>query len=231
MKNFYLTCAACLFVLTAVAQESKDISIEKAILKQSLVYGDNSAAVNSIYAIIAKEGKTSSYKDSLAYLYFSGNRFSSCFMVCTDILAQNSGKLEILEMQAVSLDKMGAFDKAAQAYAKLTSKTNNNYHAYKLANLNVSMKKYPEAMVAVKKAESLNDTGKIQVTYNINKNYTQQVSLLAAIANVRGIIEFELDKLEAAKVSFQKAIKLQDDFVLAKENLQAVIAGKKVKKE
>ncbi|MDY7395623.1 hypothetical protein UMM65_10245 [Aureibaculum sp. 2210JD6-5] len=231
MKNFYITLSAFLAIATIYAQNSTDTSLDKAVLKQAMRYADADVAKKSMYDIIAKEGDNSTYKDSLAYLYFNDRKFASCFMVCTDILSKDGNKQEVLEMQAISLENMGAFDKAAQSYAKLTVKSGNNYHAYKLANLYFAMKKYDEAYKAVQKAQELKDTGEIKVSYAVNKNYQQQVALLAAISNLKGLIEFEQDKMDAAKISFQKAVELQDDFVLAKENLQAVIDGKQVKKE
>ena len=231
MKKYYITLSALLAFVSFYAQTTKDITLDKTVMKQALRYGDNIIAVNSIYQIIAKEGATSVYKDSLAYLYFAGRNYSSCFMVCSDILSRDGTKLPILEMQAVSLEGLGAVDKAAQVYAKLVVKSNNNYHAYKLANLYFALKKYDEAYKAIQKAQQLKDKGTIKVTYAVNKNYNQQVSLLAAISNLKGLIEFEQGKNELAKASFKKAVDLQGDFVLAKENLQAILEGKKVKKE
>jgi len=231
MKKFYITLSALLAFISFYAQETNDITLDKAVMKQALRYGDDNIATNSLYNIIAKEGATSVYKDSLAYLYFRGRKYSSCYMVCSDILSRDGNKQDILEMQAVSLESLGAIDKAAQVYAKLVVKSANNYHAYKLANLYFSVKKYDEAYRSIKKAQELKDTGKIKVTYAVNKNYNQQVSLLAAISNLKGLIEFEQDKMDLAKTSFKKAVDLQADFVLAKENLQAVIEGKQVKKE
>jgi len=231
MKKYYITLSALLAFISIYAQDQKDISLDKLVMRQSLLYGDNDVAVNSIYTIIAKEGVNSTYKDSLAYLYFGGRKYSSCYMVCKDILSRDGNKLEILEMQAVSLENLGAVDKAAQTYALLTVKSKNNYHAYKLANLYFAGKKFDEAYKAIAKAQELKDTGEIKVSYAINKNYNQQVSLLAAISNLKGLIEFEQDKMDLAKASFKKAVELQEDFVLAKENLQAVIDGKQVKKE
>ncbi|PID69628.1 MAG: hypothetical protein CR989_00625 [Flavobacteriales bacterium] len=231
MKRFYITLSAVLAVASFYAQSDADISQDKAVFKQAMIYADADVAINALYDIIAKEGDNSIYKDSLAYLYFSGRKYSSCFMVCADILSKDNKKQNILEMQAISLENMGAIDKAAQAYAKLTIMTNNNYHAYKLGNLYFALKKYDDAYKAVKKALELEDKGTIQVNYRVNQNYTQQVALLAAIYNLKGLIEFEQEKNDLAKLSFQKAVDLQDDFVLAKENLQAVIDGKKVKKE
>ena len=231
MKKFYITLSTLLAFISFYAQETNDISLDKKIMLQALRYGDNTIAANSLYSIIAKEGDNSVYKDSLAYLYFNGRNYSSCFMVCSDIISRDGNKQEIIEMQAISLEKLGAIEKAAQVYAKLVVKSNNNYHAYKLANLYFSVKKYDESYRAVKKAQELKDTGEIKVTYAVNKNYNQQVALLAAISNLKGLIEFEQDKMELAKASFKKAIELQADFVLAKENLQAVNEGKQVKKE
>ena len=217
MKKYYITLSALLAFISFYAQETPDITIEKAVLKQALIYNDENIAANSLYNIIAKEGETSIYKDSLAYLYFTGRKFPSCFMVCTDILSRDGNKQDVLEMQAVSLENMGAVDKAAQVYAKLVTKSASNFHAYKLANLYFAMKKYDEASRAIQKALELKDAGTIKVSYAVNKNYSQQVSLLAAISNLKGLIEFEQGK--------------NSEFVLAKENLQAVIEGKQVKKE
>ena len=227
MKNYIFGVTLLLTVAVVSAQEAQDTALDKQIMRQALAYGDNNIAVNSIYNIIAKEGANSTYKDSLAYLYFNGRRFSSCFMVCKDILSRDSNKKEILEMQAVSLESLGVLDQAAQSYALLVVKSNNNYHAYKLANIYYALKKNKEALNAIKKAESLTDSGKIKITTPINKNLTQQVSLKSAIANLRGLIQFDMDDIEGAKVSFQEAVTLEPEFKLAQENLEAAKEGKK----
>ena len=231
MRKYYITLSALLAFMTFYAQETNNTDLDKNIINQALRYADIDVAVKSMYSIIAKEGANSTYKDSLAYLYFRDRRYSSCFMVCTDILAKDGNKMDILEMQAVSLESLGVLDKAAQVYAKLVVKSNNNFHAYKLANLYFAQKKYDEAYNAIKRAQELKDAGTIEVTFAVNKNYNQQVVLLAAISNLKGLIEFEQDKMDLAKASFQKAIEIQSDFVWAKENLEAVAQGKEMKME
>lgn len=226
MKKYYITLSALLAFMSLYAQEQKDTSLEKQVMRQALAYADTDIATNSIYAIIAKEGANSTYKDSLAYIYYGARNYSSCFMVCTDILSKDGDKQDILEMQAISLESLGAIDKAVQSYAKLTVKSNNNFHAYKMANLYYGLKKYTEGLMAINKAEELKDTGKLNVSYSINKNHSQKVPLKAAIANLKGLIQFALKDNTAAKVSFERAISLHGDFVFAKENLQAVIDGK-----
>lgn len=231
MKKYYLTLSAILAFLSFYAQNPGDIETDKAVVKQALLFADPNVAANSMYNIIAKEGANSTYKDSLAYLYFSGRRYSSCFMVCSDILSRNPDKKDILEMEAVSLENLSAYEKAAQVYAKLVTKTNSNYHAYKMANLYYVLKKYDQATMAIDKAIQLKDTGEIKVSFAINQNYSQQVPLAAAIENLKGLIEAARENKDAATASFQKAVDLFPDFVLAKENLEAMKAGKEVKKE
>ena len=62
----------------------------------------------------------------------------------------------------------------------------------------------------------------IRCLFSINQNHTQQVELLAAIPYLKGVIEIDLDKETEAKASFQKALKIQPDFVLAQENFDAL---------
>ena len=230
MKKYYITLSALLAFMSFYGQETKDTSLDKLIMQQALAYGDNTIATNSMYAIIAKEGANSTYKDSLAYVYFGSRKYSSCFMVCTDILSRDGSKKDIMEMQAISLESLGAYDKAAQSYAKLVVKSDNNYHAYKLANIYYNLKKNKEALNAIKRAEELKDNGQVKITTPINKNLNQQVSLLSAIANLKGLIQFDMDDLEGAKKSFQQAVTLEPEFKLANDNLEAVKAGK-AKKE
>jgi tetratricopeptide (TPR) repeat protein len=221
MKNLvYLL--TFIITTTTIAQTANSITLEKQKLKQALAYGDTTIAANSMFSIISLEGPQSTYKDSLAYLYFNGRNYVSCFLVINDILKNKPENLELLEMKAVSLESMGAIQKASEAYKSLLIKTNNNYHAYKLAGLQLALKKFEEAYVSVKKAYQLPDDGTMEITFQVNKNYNQNVGLKAAIAYLEGIIALNLDKSDAAKLSFETAVKLFPDFVLAKSKLETL---------
>ena len=221
MKNL-LYIFTFVITTTAIAQTANSITIEKQKLRQALAYGDNTIAAASMYAIINLEGPQSVYKDSLAYLYFNGRNYSSCFLVTNDILKSKPNNLEILEMKAISLETLGAYDKAIEDYENLLSKTSNNYHAYKLASLQFDLNKFEEAYVSIKKADQLPDDGSSKITFQVNKNYNQNVDLKAAIAYLEGIIAMNLEKNDAAKLSFERAIKIFPDFVLAKGKLSSL---------
>ena len=224
MKNNLLIVVATLIFSINYAQNSKieEIKIEKETLKKAKLYGDQAVAINSLYALIVLEGENSTYKDSLAYSYFSSRNYAPCFMITSEVLNRDPNHIDMMEMNGISLESLGALEKAAEVYSKLLESSNNNYHAYTIANLNYRMKKYDEALAGILKAESLNDEGKFKVTFSINQSHTQQVELLAAIPYLKGLIELELKNKDAAKISFAKAVKIQPDFVLAKENLETI---------
>ena len=64
---------ALLFFVTILgsAQVQNGVELEKAKMKQALTYGDKNVAISKMYDIIALQGATSNFKDSLAYLYFN----------------------------------------------------------------------------------------------------------------------------------------------------------------
>ena len=218
MKNI-LYIFAFIITTTAIAQTSNTVEFEKQKLKQALAYGDKTIAASSMYSIINLEGPQSSYKDSLAYLYFNDRNYVSTFLVTNDILKNKPDNVELLEMQAISLESMGAIKKASEAYTTLLTKTNNNYHGYKLAGLQFRLNEFDKAFSTIKKADQLADNEAMKIKFQVNKTYNQNVDLKAAIAYLEGIIAINLKKSEEAKISFARAIKIFPDFVLAKGEL------------
>ena len=208
-----------IFNMNAQSNKAEAIAMEKKIIKMAKNIGDPNVATLSMYKLIALEGEKSTYKDSLAYVYFTSRRYAPSFMMASEVLKRNPGHKEMLEIKAVSLESLGAYTKAAESYKELFVKTNNNFHGYNLAKLLYSTKKYEESYLTLKKIEKLNDSGKYKVTFSINKNHNQQVELLAAIYYLKGLSAKELNKIPEAKASFEKAYKIQPDFILAKDQL------------
>jgi tetratricopeptide (TPR) repeat protein len=209
------------FVLatTAIAQNTNSLEFQKLKLKQAKAYADKAVTADVMQTIILLEGPQSTYKDSLAYMYFNARNYVSTFLVCNDILKMRPNNMEILEMKSFSLENMGAIDNAITSYKELFSKSNNNYHAYKIAGLLLALNKFDEAYTTIKKADALPDDNKMTVSFMVNKNYNQNVKLKAAIAYLEGIIALNLKKDAEAKVSFERALQIFPDFVLAKSKL------------
>ena len=221
MKKLYVSFVIGLFGLTVVAQTGNNeaIALEKEVIRTAKKMGDPNVATYSMYKLIALEGANSTYKDSLAFVYFSSRKYASCFLMADEVLKRNPKDQAMLELKAVSLESLGALDKSMDTFKELFALSNNNYHGYTLAKLQLAMKKYDDAYATIKKVETLNDPGNIKVTFSINQSHTQQIELLAAIPYLKGLIEEELKKNPEAKLSFEKALTIQPEFVLAKEKL------------
>jgi tetratricopeptide (TPR) repeat protein len=230
MKN-YIYIAALLITTSILAQTTSNLELQQQKIKLALSYNDKAAAADAMYNIIAMEGDKSTYKDSLAYLYFNDAKYVSSFLVTNDILKTKPENIELLEINAISVENMGALDKAVEVYTDLLSKTKNNYHAYKLASLQVAINKPLEAYKSIKKADLLEDTGKIKVNFQVNKNYSQNVDLKPAIAYLEGIILLNLKKETEAKLSFMRAVNLFPDFVLAKSKLTTLENSENLEKK
>lgn len=221
MKILYTVLLISMMSMSVSAQTSKEeaIAIEKKIIAKAKRIGDPAVASYSMYKLIALEGENSTYKDSLTFMYYSARKYGSCFMMASEVLKRDPKNQAMMELTASSLESLGALDKAMETYNELFVLTNNNYHGYNLSKLQLSMNKFEEAYATIKKVEPLNDTGKVQVNFSINQTHTQQIELIAAIPYLKGLIEEELKKNDEAKLSYQKALKIQPEFVLAKEKL------------
>ena len=209
---------------TVMGQMSKAeaIKIEKEVADMAKDLGDPSVVKSTFYRLVALEGENSTYKDSLAYIYFSGRQYGSSFLLADQVLKRSPDHEEMLQIKAVSLESLGAYDKAAEVYATLIEKTQSNIHGYNLAKLQFSMKKNEEAYATIQKVEGMNDTGNYKVNFAVNQNHTEQIELLAAIPYLKGLIEAEMGKTAEAKVSIEKALTVQPDFTIARDKLESL---------
>ena len=141
MKIKKITIVLCLmlsFVATAqkkLKTTSVDITLPLIILKQAKAYGDGATALNALHQIIAIEGATCIYKDTLAITYYKMNNFLSCHLVAKELLEKKSTNLVLLELDALSLQQLNANKEAITAYEKLFTLSKNKYHGYQLAML------------------------------------------------------------------------------------------------
>ncbi len=192
------------------------------IFKLSKNYSDGTTMINALHQIIALEGANSTYKDTLAITYYKMNNPLSCHLVVKELLEKKPNNLVLLELDAMSLQQLNAKKEAITAFEKLFALSKNKYHGYQLAMLQQSIKRLAEAMVTINQVTTCEDIKGAELDFPVDKNNTQKVSLNAAIMNVKGLIAYELKDTTLAKKSFEEAIKISPDFVLAKQNAEAL---------
>lgn len=192
-------------------------------IQQALKYNDAETAINNIHNIIVIEGNKSSYKDSLAVVYYQSGNFMSSHLVSKELLKSKPKNKQLLEINAVSLQKLNAIKEAIDAYEKLFIETNNMYHGYQLANLQFSLKRLAEAKITINRTTECKNIEKAYVQFPIDKNEKQNVPLKAAAFNLQGLIAFELKEYQIANASFKNALEIMPKFALATQNANAVL--------
>jgi tetratricopeptide (TPR) repeat protein len=207
--------------------QNTELEIHKKVYATAVQIGDADVAVSSLYYIIAVEGKNSQYRDSLALLYFGLGSYELCEKVAAGIVTdfadsiKNGKRLPILEALALSQGALGKIKEAIGSFETLLAQTNEMYHAYRLAEMQYTYKRVGEALQTVLKAETLKNSMGGMVNIDMGENRRQAVKLEAAVQNLKGYIlleEFPAEK-PAAIAAFKKALEIQPDFVLAKNNL------------
>jgi tetratricopeptide (TPR) repeat protein len=218
-------------------KKATQVETYKKVYAMALENGDATVALNSLYFIIAEEGNNSPYKDSLAFLYFDMGSFTQCEKVAGEIVRDNAAAIEkkerltMLEILALSQASLGKTKEAIGSFERLLSKTNEMYHAYRLAELQFNYKRIGEAFQSITLAETLTNSMQAPVRIDMGNNQIQEVKLEAAIQNLKGYIilqEYPERKAEAI-TAFAKALEIQPGFLLAKNNL--AFANSKEKKE
>lgn len=215
---FWMVCLITASVFGQVNNEA--VAFEKKVLEKAKQYNDISVVKSSMMRLVLLEGENSTYKDSLAFIYFQERAYPSSFIASQEVLKRDPNNVKMLEVQAFSLESIGAYDKAVESFKKLFAKTNNNYYGFSQANLQYVLKDYSGAYATLLQVEKLNDTGNYTVSYAINQTHKQEIELIAAIQYLKGLCAVQLKNNPVAKASFEKALTTQPEFVLAKEALE-----------
>lgn len=227
-KLILITILFASFNITAQKMTKKtlieyELNNNKKTIKQALKYNDVQTAINSIHNIILLEGDKSTYKDSLAIVYYQSGNFMSSHLLTKEILQSKPKNKQLLEISAVSLQKLNAVKEAIEAYEKLFTKTNSMFHGYQLANLQYGIKRLSEAKITIEKTTTCAEIENAFVQFPIDKTQNQNVPLKAAALNLKGLIAFELKEYNTASSSLKSALEIMPKFAVATQNANAVL--------
>ena len=214
---------SCLLVFSGTLKgqeikESAGYQQQKAVYELGLKYADVSIARNSLYNLIALDPDDASLLDSLAYMYYEYQQFTSCLLVCLDVLKRNPDNIPALEMSAISYDNLGLKDKALTSYESIYLRNNSVYTLYRIAVLQLDLNRHTESMTNVNILLEKEETKETKIPVNTEQG-SRQISLEAAVYNLKGLVEADQGNKEAARASYQQAMSLEPDFEMPKNNL------------
>ncbi|MBU3659528.1 MAG: tetratricopeptide repeat protein [Flavobacteriales bacterium] len=220
-----VTCAFAQKKGSKEAEPKADLNLT--IYKNALKYNDFQTAIIASQAIVAIEGENSTFKDSLAILYYNTNNAVSCHLMCKELLVKKPNDQTLLELNAICLSKIGSALDAIGAYETLFNVSKNRYHGYKLAQLQFEIKRLAEAMVTINSCLTKTEELKATIAMNKNKDEMQEVPLNAAIQNLKGLVSYELKDAQSAVKCFEEALKIYPEFETAKANKASIEALEK----
>ncbi|MBL7701190.1 MAG: hypothetical protein JNM14_02975 [Ferruginibacter sp.] len=204
---------------TAPASASQHVKV----FKQAVGSGDVATAITALSYYVADQGANSVYEDTLAMLYLQMNSYGQCYYWADKRLKVKPDDLALIEMKAICLEKMNQPKESIALYEKLYARTKSPYHAYTLMELQYAIKRLQECLATAASTERLEFKPDFVMTYNAGEQMGRTY-LKAGIYNITGLALYDLDKKADAKLYFEKALALDSNFVLAKQNLEAMKA-------
>ncbi|MCS6935609.1 MAG: hypothetical protein NZM35_10760 [Chitinophagales bacterium] len=221
MKKILLPLFITISVIFNALHAQDAFEIQRKAYLSALKYYDLQAATVALYNMIALKPERQDLYDSLALLYFSGERYGQAFLIGEEILKKNPSRKDILELVAVSKQNLGLIKDALADYEKLYTLDKSLYYLYQIATLQYQLKRYGECVASLDQIIANPDSDKQKVNINFQGG-SQEVPMRAAALNVKGICAMELNQEEAAKDNFNKALAIFPEFVLAKGNLDLI---------
>ncbi len=206
-----------------LAQDAFDV--QSRVYKTALKNYDLQAATIALYNMQALKPERADLNDSLALLYFAGERYAQAYLIGEEIVKTDPKRMDMLELVAVSKQNLGLVKESLADYEKLYAGEKSVFYLYQMATLQYQLKRYGECVASLDQILANSDAEKQKVNIRLQQG-SQEVPMKAAAYNVKGICALELNQEEAAKQNFDKAIELFPDFALAKGNLE-VLSKKK----
>jgi tetratricopeptide (TPR) repeat protein len=212
----FLLCI-CLHQNTVTAQDAFDTQMK--VYSLSLRYYDLNAASSALYHAMVLKPERKDLKDSLASIYFAGDRFLQANLLGEELLKENPKRMDMLEMVAVCKQSLGMPKESLADYEILHKETKNVIHLYQIATLQYQLKRIGECTTSLDQIIADPAAAKQMVSIRNPNQPTQNVPVKAAAYNVKGIVALELNQSDNAKLAFAQALEIAPDFTLAKSNM------------
>jgi tetratricopeptide (TPR) repeat protein len=194
----------------------------KSMYSEAIKYGDFAVATQAVYGLMSLHPDSTALLDTLAALYFQRGAWPQVILVTTNMLEINSSNIAALELRAVANQSIGRAKESLADYEALFAKNSNPYHLYEIAALQFAMKRFGECEGSVQRLLGDKSIEEKTIVITLQDGRSQDVPLAAAAMNLHGVMNMEQGKKDVAKNSFEMALKVYPEFLLAKNNLDAL---------
>ncbi len=203
-----------------VQQELKTLITNS--MRIALQNQDFNSAIAFINMYLAIDSSRTTLKDTLIELYLITGQANQALVLAEQKLKQNPNDTSAMHIAAIASMQLNNLQKAYEYYSRLAQATGNVKHLWDFAVVLWQMQRYGDALVVIDQIIANPAARSQTVTLQISPTTKQEVPILAAAYNLKGAAHQRLKDINAAKEAYQKALEVVPDFILPKENLQAL---------
>ncbi|MBS1681728.1 MAG: tetratricopeptide repeat protein [Bacteroidetes bacterium] len=185
----------------------------------ALQWNDYELAKDALYDLIVEDPGNDSLIYQLAVYYYQNQKYPSAALVSQELLRRNPKNTDALEVAGFSYENIGVLDRALQSYESLFLLQNNPVTLYKMAFIQLKLKRYKESATSADILMSDARVDSLKVNYTGENNQEKEYPMKVALLNLKGMIAQEQGDKPAAQKLFDQALALAPDFTPAKENL------------
>ena len=199
--------------------QTSTLTQHKSVFRQSLKAGDITTAIQAANYIVVADAK-STYRDSLAILYYNTSKLDAAYFWASEVLKQKPKDMSMLEVKAASLKLGNQPIPAIEAYSQLFTLKKDAVYGYELMNLQYGVQRLLEcASVAEQVLKVAKIDSNLVMNYTVDGKTKKQTPLKAAIFNLYGLALGDLKKFPEAEQAFSQALLIDKEYALAQKNL------------
>ncbi|MBU2997745.1 hypothetical protein KO500_14945 [Cellulophaga baltica] len=224
MKKIVFALLMCMGLLASAQTKTELQKHYEAFYKEMRNQGDVSGVINALTHLNVIS-PSEQRKDTLAYIYANdGQHMQALNTIGID--KKDSDSDLAVQVKAISLKALNQPKRAIEQFQVLYNRNQNPYLAYELADLKIQTEDSNGAMTYIEYGLANAKDDMKHAFYERQQPY--EVSLKAAFYNLKGLVQFNLDKnnIDDALTSINKALEIAPNFNLASLTKQALESRK-----
>ena len=190
------------------------------IYSSALAFNDPAVAKMAIYNLLAENPNNVALYDSLALLYIQYDQTASAALVAQQSLRIAPQNQFAMELAAVSLDQLGAKDKALDYYEKLYLANGDINTLYKISFIQMEAGRFTESSTSADIVISDPTSDESTITFPTTDGGGQEVKLKAAAHRIKAMILQEQGDVEGAKAKYLEVLEMHPGFQIVQQQLR-----------
>ncbi|MFA6260705.1 MAG: tetratricopeptide repeat protein [Bacteroidia bacterium] len=216
---------SCNYSLDVKSDENSKTAEYQQLYERSMKIKDLQTAITAIQLILL-EDSSSTLRDSLPELYGAVNNLDACMATNEEALKRNPNSEKYKNIKVLCLQQIGDLDGQFTLLKDLFETTDKPQYLAQIAAIQIATDNLKDAnetidLMMTKYAKS---TDSLEVF--VDERRKQMVPVIAAAWNMKGYIYMQQKNISKAKDAFFAALEIYPDFVMPKNNLEAIFARK-----